>query len=364
MNMGLKHFLISLSTFLLFFAISFKAAPFVLDTGQTIDLYPDRPVSFPLDSNVIQAYAYKEGDLMRVGKGHIEKNASSIAVKLYPDIDIEPDDYNQGFFLESDILTLWQFQSASDKAKIRQIGQEFLSQIQAGLSTLMQSPVYKEKYQPQLLAIVREAGVQTLGDPRVREAFEKAILNLGDSLSRYAMSALPEVIADISADLVRELSKEILAFLFIGRTPDNELMHEIFSKFVNHPKIQEAIEQAFEEFLSSEGASLLSETLTNVFISNLSSDPRLFTLIEEAFSDPEMLEYIKPLANRSVNFLKAVIQILFTTDKGRRLDPFATNVLKSMIFHRESSFILLTGKKLFTDLSESNFILLNPEKGK
>lgn len=361
--MGLKNFLISLFVFLLFLAVSLKAAPIVLDSGQSITLYPNRPLSF-LDSNVIQAYAYKEGDLMRVGKCHIGINANFVTIKFYPDIDIEPAAYNQGFFLESDILTLWQFQSASDKAKVKQIGQEFISQIQAGLSMLMQSAVYKKKYQPRLLAIVKEAGIQTLSDPRVKEAFEKSILKLGDSLSRYTMSALPEVISDISADLVKEIGKEILAFLFSGRLPDRELMNEIFSKFANHPKVKEAIEQAFEEFLSSQGTSILNETLTNVFISNLSSDPRLSALVEEAFSDPEMLEYLKPIANSSVNSLKAAVHILFTTDNGRRLDPFAANVLKSIIFHRENSFILLTYKNQFPELSESDFILLRPVKDK
>ena len=306
------------------------------------------------DAYVIRKNRLNQHDLIRVGRFESLPDGTGLRLLAFHDLDFSLDSYRSGYQLSSTLATLWKLLLKQDKQRIQQTIQGLLIHTRDTLRDIVDTQLFKDKYEPQLRQLIIEAAQRTLKQPQVAQAQEVAMNSLLQALSDRVLPLLPRIVPKVSAEILANALPNIKYFLQTGRV-DPEMLGRALSKGWADPEVQRAVEAAFADFIQSEAGTTFVKDTVAAFATEFSADPRLPPLLEAVASDPAILTHLQPLGEEIAQSVRDIATVAFTTDGGQRLDPFAAMVLKSFIFKRRHTFILLTTDELFERLSPLKF---------
>ncbi|ETR73802.1 MAG: hypothetical protein OMM_00695 [Candidatus Magnetoglobus multicellularis str. Araruama] len=187
-----------------------------------------------------------------------------------------------------------------------------------------------------------------------------ATYDIGESLKENVVPIIHQLLPEISKDIMKKIGRDIVISIFTQDMSEIEVVQTICIQFITHPDIRKGIRNAMMDYLQQENSQQLMKKLAIALFTKLQNSSQLYEVLNELYSDNEMFPYLDPISKNLLASLREIATLVLTTDKGRRLDPFSTLLLKAYIFNKNnqinSRYALMTTTLQHRRLNQKGFV--------
>lgn len=246
--------------------------------------------------------------------------------------------------LPTDVKALWATVPQAAKLELATRAEALARYLQNNVVSIVGSPKFARRYEDVFRAIGSDAYRAIWDDPRYR-LIEATMADLyrpedGEELAGVIMPIVLPELRDAIIDMLTPHWGNVRTLLLEGRI-DPKPFRDAAGRVLMNEKLHEAFLSVLKKTVSNPSVWRVSALVFDIYVENVTSDPRFETLVADLVRDPEFADQIRGIEVELTRFSTGAFDLVVERGDDDIPDTLAMRMLRYILLNRISAVAIV-----------------------